>query len=484
MVDTTSVSYPWILQYNQTNMEFLLSRAERIGYQVFVADGKLHFKKGDYTRGGSVPELAYGEELMTFQPRFTASHQSDQMIVHGWDAKGKAALTSTKTPNSGLNQGGMSQTGGDKAKSAFSAASEIVVDDPVATVNEANALADGLSNDISREFVQAEGVCAGDPRVLAGTKIKIQNVGTRFSGHYFVTAATHVYTANGYETRFSITGRHPNTLSYLLNSGNGHGPAHGLVQGVVTAQVTNLTDPDDLGRVKVKYPWMPLASGAEIESDWVRVAPPMAGAERGLLYLPEIDDEVLIAFEHGNVHRPYIVGALWSTTDKPPEANATATADGKVNQRILKTRAGHLVILDDKQGEEQISVTSKSGHQVILNDKSGSESITVKDKTGNNSMVIDSSQNSMTINVDGDFNVTAKGKVTIKSTGNMTLDSSANGTVKSGGNMTVQSTGNMEAKATGNLSLKGTGMTELKGNMTTVDGGPMTTIKGGLVKIN
>ncbi len=172
----------------------------------------------------------------------------------------------------------------------------------------------------------------------------------------------------------------------------------------------------------MKYAWL-----GEIESDWVRIAAPMAGAQRGFLYLPEVNDEVLIAFEHGDVHRPYIVGALWSSTDKPPKKNSEATAGGKVNQRVLKTRAGHLIILDDKQGEEQISVTSKSGHTVILDDKSGSESITIKDKTGNNKMVIDSTKNSMTINVNGDFVVNAKGKITLQSTQDMTLDSKATG---------------------------------------------------------
>jgi phage protein D/phage baseplate assembly protein gpV len=486
-VDATTVTYDYILQNNQTNMEFLLARAERIGYQVMSAEGNLYFKKGGAAvLSGSTPELIYMESLFSFQPCWTAGHQADKMIVKSWDPKGKAFLTATKTPNASLNQGGMSGSGGDKAKQAFGASAEAVITDrPVFTVDEATALADGLSNDISRYYVQAEGVCAGHPGVKAGGKVKISKVGTRFSGDYFVTAAVHVMDANGYETRFNINGREPNTLSHLLNSGNGHGAGQGMIQGVVTALVTNVTDPDDLGRVKVKYSWLGTTpDGIEIESDWVRIAAPMAGPQRGMLFLPEINDEVLVAFEHGDVHRPYIVGALWNNTDKPPKKNSEATASGVVNQRVLKTRSGHLIILDDKQGEEQVSITSKSGHTVILDDKSGSEKITIKDMTGDNSMEINSTNNSMTINVNGDFNVTAKGKVNIKSTQNMTLESSAMNEIKAGGNLNVNATGNLTAKATGNLSLQGTGMTDLKGNMVTVDGGPMATIKGGLVKIN
>jgi uncharacterized protein involved in type VI secretion and phage assembly len=215
----------------------------------------------------------------------------------------------------------------------------------------------------------------------------------------------------------------------------------------------------------VKYPWL----GDNIESDWMRIATPMAGADRGFMYLPEVNDEVLIACEHGDVHRPHIVGALWNGKDKPPKPNSDAVgSDGKVNQRIIKTRAGHIVLLDDKQGEEQVSITSKSGHTVILNDKSGSESISIIDKTKNNKLIIDSSKNSMTINVNGDFTVEAKGKVTINSVQAMSLESKAKATVK----------------GTAGLSLDGTSQAELKAATVSVNGSGMTEVKGGLVKIN
>ena len=319
-VDSTTPTYDFVLQNNQTNMEFLQARAERIGYQVWASEGKLHFKKGDATLGDG-PELVHGENLLSFQPCWTTVGQADKMIVRGWDPKGKQAIESLKSPSSSLNQGGMTQTGGAKASSSFSSAESVTTDRPVFTSDEAGELATGLSNDISRDYVQAEGVCDGNPKVLAGYKITIKGVGTRFSGKYLVTSATHVYNVSGYETRFSISGRQPNTLSHLLDSGNGHGER---VEGVVTALVTNVGDPDDLGRVKVKYPWLGKNQGAEIESDWVRIASPMAGAQRGFLYLPEVNDEVLLAFEHGDVHHPYIVGALWSNTDKPPKKNSEA----------------------------------------------------------------------------------------------------------------------------------------------------------------
>ena len=161
----------------------------------------------------------------------------------------------------------------------------------------------------------------------------------------------------------------------------------------------------------------------DVETGWARVIGAGAGDERGFYCLPEVNDEVLIAFERGDVNYPYMVGGLWNGSDPPPEPNSEATADGQVNHRVLKTRAGHIILLDDTDGAELVSVTTKAGHEVVLDD--GNEQIVIRDKNGSNEMIINSSDNSMTINVEGDFSVTAKGKITLSSTGDTTIDSKA-----------------------------------------------------------
>jgi uncharacterized protein involved in type VI secretion and phage assembly len=140
------------------------------------------------------------------------------------------------------------------------------------------------------------------------------------------------------------------------------------IYGVVIGIVTNNKDPDGMGRVKVKFPWL----SDQDESWWARIATVMAGSGRGTYFLPEVEDEVLVAFEHGDVRFPYIVGALWNGKDAPPTTND----DGKNNIRLIKSRNGHIVRLDDTDGDEKIEVI---------------------DKTGNNSITIKSSDNSITI---------------------------------------------------------------------------------------
>jgi uncharacterized protein involved in type VI secretion and phage assembly len=459
-VDTTTVTYPYVMQYNQSDMEFLMARAERIGYQVLVDDGKLYFKKGDWALSGTPPELKLGDSLLSFQPCWSGTHQAEKMTVRSWDPKGKAAIEKALTSaNSALNQGGMTETGGAKANTAFSSAEEVITTMPAFTVDEVTAIAEGLQNDISREFVSAEGVCLGDPRIKAGGKVNISNVGTRFKGTYFVTSVLHTYSKEGYRTRFSISGRKPNTLSYLLDAGNGHGQAQGLVNGVVPAMVTDLNDPDELGRIKVVYPWLDAAQ----ESFWVRVAAPMAGPERGMMFLPEVDDEVLVAFEHGDIHRPYMIGALWNDTDPPPKPTSESVADGKVVQRVIKTRSGHIIVLDDTEGSEQIII---------------------RDKTEVNEIAINSSDNSMAIKCDGDLTIETGGKFTVTSTGDMSLKSSANGTIEATQNMDIKATSNVNVKATSNMTVEGTvGVTVKNAAAEVALSGPTVNINKGALEV-
>jgi uncharacterized protein involved in type VI secretion and phage assembly len=130
------------------------------------------------------------------------------------------------------------------------------------------------------------------------------------------------------------------------------------VDGVTVGVVTNNHDPDGLGRVKVRLAW----ASPEHETFWARMVTPMAGPSRGLFLLPEVDDEVLVAFEHGAMDSAFVLGALWNDRDRPPAANA----DGANNERILRSRSGHVIRLDDTDGQERIEIADGSGEARIV----------------------------------------------------------------------------------------------------------------------
>ena len=193
---------------------------------------------------------------------------------------------------------------------------------------------------------------------------------------------------------------------------------HDRFYGVVVGVVTNNQDPDDMHRVKVRFPWL----SPDVESNWARVAAPMTGKGRGTYFLPEVDDEVLVAFEHGQVDHPFVVGSLWNGRDGAPESNA----DGRNNHRTIKSRSGHVL---------------------RFNDTAGGETIEIIDRTGGNKIVIDSAANTITIE--------AKSDITIKSvTGKLTMQA-VGIEMKSQLGVSVEANTNIDVKANAIVTVKG-----------------------------
>lgn len=203
----------------------------------------------------------------------------------------------------------------------------------------------------------------------------------------------------------------------MLTSGEERGLGVSRINGVVVGVVTNNQDPDGMGRVKVKFPWL---SDAD-ESTWARVAAPMAGKERGFYFLPEVDDEVLVVFEHGDMRFPYVLGALWNGKDAPPAAND----DGKNNIRVIKSRSGHVIRLTDEDGKEKIEII---------------------DKSEKNSVVFDTADNTITITSEKDIVLSASKGVIKLDAKNVEIKSSADTKIESGAGMDVKASAAMKIK--------------------------------------
>ncbi|MFC4360601.1 phage baseplate assembly protein V [Halobium salinum] len=185
------------------------------------------------------------------------------------------------------------------------------------------------------------------------------------------------------------------------------------IRGVATGIVTDNKDPEGMGRVQIRYPWR----DEDQQSFWARTARTMAGKDRGTYFLPEVDDEVLVAFEQGDIHYPYVIGALWSAAEKPPVDNA----DGKNNIRKIRSRSGHEITLDDTERAEKVEIKTNAGHSVVLDDSTGGEKIQLKDKTGKNTIEFKSVPGD--INIKSNLNVNVESKmITIKGTGNVTVE--------------------------------------------------------------
>jgi uncharacterized protein involved in type VI secretion and phage assembly len=151
----------------------------------------------------------------------------------------------------------------------------------------------------------------------------------------------------------------------------------GCFYGVFPALVSDICDEDNQGRVKILLPWSPDPSGAAYEC-WARLATTMAGGDRGTWFVPDVHDEVLVAFEGGDPSRPYVIGGLWNGSDSPPDS---MDKEGKNFRKVIRSRNGVQVTLDDKDGQEKFLVKTPGGQQLSLKDGPGS--IEIVDSNGN-----------------------------------------------------------------------------------------------------
>lgn len=208
------------------------------------------------------------------------------------------------------------------------------------------------------------------------------------------------------------------------------------VYGVTLATVTSLLDPKFLGRVQVSMPWL----SAQVNSAWARIATAWAGGSRGTYLLPEVGDEVLVAFRHGDLKHPYIIGFLWNDTDRPPEPSPL------LQRRQLKSKSGHTITFDDFTGLQGLTLQSQGGHTVKLDDTAGMMKITISDSSNNLTIVLDS--------VSGKISISTKvGQISLSApAGQINLDAAA-------------------------ISIHATGALSLKGDTTVA-------VNGGTVKIN
>jgi phage protein D len=462
-VGPTPTVHPYVLQDNVTDLEFLRGRAALLGYLLFVHGKELHCEP--YGSQTSAITINYGEDLREFHPRLTTVDQVSQATATGWDPAQAKAVVGSAQKAQGSPSVGEGDQGGDVAKKAFNIDARIqVADRPIRTQAMADRLAQASLDRRAGRFIEAEGTTRGNPQLLASASVDLKQLGQRFSGKYFVTSSTHKYSSeHGYVTQFTVSGFQPSSLLSLLAPERDGlaSPRIGLVVGVVTDNA----DPDGLGRVKVLYPWL----SQDHASDWARVVIPGGGTQRGMQFLPEVNDEVLVGFEQGDINFPYVLGGLWNGKNAPPSKNSDVLDGGKVTKRVIRSRTGHIITLDDSDN---------------------TPSITIVDNTGKNKVFLDSSKNKLTVHLEGDMlfeapqgDVSIKGKtINVEATDALKVKGK---TVDTEANTSVNVRAGTDMKVSGvNTELSGTATTDVIANTKlTLNGGAVTQISSALLQV-
>jgi uncharacterized protein involved in type VI secretion and phage assembly len=393
-------------------MEFLRERAARNGYELFVQNGKLNFRK---PKTGQSLDLKWLRELTSFQVRVTSAEQIKSVEVRGWDYENKKAIVAERSSGSTLTttEWGLGHEKSSVFKEKPNSPKLIITDQPIFTPKEAETMAQALFDEIEGQYVQADAKALGDPRICAGSIVNLTEMG-KYSGKYYVTDTRHLFSERHYTTEFSVRGLRGGDLLAVAMPQTHLQPGQTFLVGLVT----NNKDPKGWGRVRVKFPTLT----EEHESNWARVVAIGAGAGRGFDCLPEIDDEVLVGFEHGDIHRPYIIGNVWNGKDATPEKADDAVADGKVRLRTFKTRTGHQMQFteEDKGGSKKgVQIKTVYGHQITFNDTEkiieittpGGHSLTLDDKSKKIEL---KSTGSISIEATTDLSLTANRIITVK----------------------------------------------------------------------
>ena len=417
-VDATTPTHDHVYQDGQTHMAFLRERARRIGYDCYVRDRTLHYKSSSTAPQDTV-DLEWGVQVSSFRPILTLGEQASEVRVKGWDPSTKREVIGQATTGQAAPSIGQPDSGAQLAEDAFGAASALAVSATVTTQEEADLLAQALLDERDGAFVEAEGECFGVPELTAGCMVQLSALGNRFNGRYKVTSVTHVWdTQRDYMTRFRVLGRRSDTLRELLVDEPTR-PARWIA---MTGIVTNNNDPDNMGRVKIKFPWL----DGDIESDWARVVGIGAGDKRGFWCLPEVNDEVCVTFEQGDMARPLVIGGVWNGVDAPPEDVSKVVVNGKVVQRMFVTRAGHKMTFSD-ENSALIRIESAGGHIILIDDDAAKIEIVT---AGGNAIVLDDNGRALRIGGSGQISIEASQNIAIKAQGNMDLEATGNVTIK------------------------------------------------------
>lgn len=446
----STLTMDYLLQAG-SDLDFLNAVADRLGYAWWIDDDVLIVKP--ISLGTPVATLTLGADLIEFGVRASGLRPTT-VRLRGWSSDQQQDVTDVDaTTDAGAPPNFVQAYTGQAPGSQLSQAEAALTQPRPLTADEAKMVASARYGDATSAAIVARGRCYVNSGIKPGVTIKVNDAGPA-SGNYLVTEVEHIYDRRGFLTRFVSGSRRPAALVDLLGP---DAPDPGFVMpGLVVGVVTDNNDPDSAGRVKVRYAGV----GGPVESPWARVVTLGAGAARGAVFNPEITDEVLVGFEHGDTRRPVVIGGLFSKQNTLPTGDAYV-AEGKVNYRRIASRLNHVVEFADGTEPTQqhvlLQVGTASSHKLRL----GADRCDLEVGQGKG-LTIKAGSAKFDISESGD--VTIEGNnITIKGTMGVTVEAGTTATLKGGVDTVVEGAVETKVKSDALASVEASGMLTLKG---------------------
>ncbi len=440
-IDATKGSLKYSVQYRETDYQYIMRLSSKSGMFAFY-DGKEFSLAG--ASSAKSEELVWRESLGAFSMGLGTGIEKIGSQVY--DNSKKEVYESETSGALRTSLSGLSKVSHDASKEMYPDASFT------------SGLKSGSQGDLDQalELVRESVVggmvtCHGQstiPAVAVGHCVKIKGM-DKFDGLFWVKSIKHMFDESGkYHNTFTCT---PLDIAFPQRKF-----ARTLFTDLQTGLVVDTDDPDQLGRVKIKFHWNVKDASKAAPEIWVRVLTPHAGEKKGFYCLPEVDDEVLIGYEQGNPSLPLILGSLYNGKDIPPVDHPVGWKGADNNLKLFRT---------------------KSGNEIYFSDTDGSEALVIVQKD---------SKNSITLTLDGPkIVIESQGDISL-SGANISLESTSGDiTLKSAAAIKEESTQDLQLKAGGNLKSEASMNHDVKAGMNaTLEGGVIVTVKGSLVKIN
>ncbi|MFD6437458.1 VgrG-related protein [Streptomyces venezuelae] len=447
-IESTPTVYELATQPNITDWDFLSRLAqENDTHLSFDEDGKLCFAKlapasgapSDSTPAAQSPYvLEFRHNALHSRVAVTAAGQVATAGVRGWDMRAKRALSaqspavSSKDIVADITPAQLSQP--------FGKAELTDTSWPYTTQAQVTHAARSLADDVAGSFAEVEVAVTGNPDLRPGRPVALKGAGFPFEGKYTATGVRHLFeSGRPFTTWLTVSGRQFRSLYGLASGGADAAPP---MPGVAMALVSNAKDPLRLNRVKLRFPWL----SDTYESDWCRIAQ-LGGVRGGGLMMPEVGDEVLVAFDRGSLEHPYVLAGLYNGRDKPtPNTDGLQPIDptsGRVNWRSVSSRSGHTMELVDAKSR------MKSG---------------IRLQTGNGRLTVhmDETRTSVTIRSDGTVSISGTRNVSIRAGGNLSLTAGGSLTMSAGGAVDIKAGAKFGVNAGGMADINATGVVSLK----------------------
>lgn len=373
IVDPSPMPTQKCVQQTGSDWALLKELAVRNFFHVYVYWDKLYFRFPQPSLEKVV--LEWGKNLSSFSPRLSTSGQAGIQVIRGYNyelAQKIVTVLPTLALGSDLDDI-IERLGSSFIEQLMSLGRFVVRDKPITDYLHATTLAKSILLQLLQGLYEGTGSCIGIPELRAGEMVEIRGIGKRFSGKYTLSKVKHTINANGYQTQFEVRQGDGSTLLQSLRKKlQEKAPPNRQkkLEGVFTAIVENNDDPQGLGRVQISFPHL----SDDNVSCWVRVASAMAGGDEkkswGSYFVPEVEDEVLVVFEQGDINRPVVIGSVFNGTARPPGIKPDANANN-AKKKMITTRSGMQILFDESPKKENLVIQDKAGSIFKMDSKTG-----------------------------------------------------------------------------------------------------------------